>query len=120
MTKILDIKRSITAANGNVSLAKELFTMLLTDIDERLKQIEASFKSNNMQELEEHIHKLYGATAYCIVPPLRQSAKSLEKILREKDYSQLITHIDVVVNEIIHLIKEGPAFIELDWSELKT
>ena len=68
MTKILDIQKSIEAANGNTSLAKELFSMLLNDLDVRLGQIKTSFDANNMNELAEHIHKLYGATAYCIVP----------------------------------------------------
>ncbi len=51
MTKILDIQQSIIAANGNTSLAKELFTMLLDDLDVRQQQIESSFQSKNMETL---------------------------------------------------------------------
>lgn len=89
MTKILDIQQSIIAANGNVSLAKELFTMLLDDLDVRGQQIETSFHSNDMEVLAEHIHKLYGATAYCIVPKLRKSVEMLEDELRKKSMLNL-------------------------------
>lgn len=115
MTKILDIQQSIIAANGNVSLAKELFTMLLDDLDVRLHQIESSFQSNDMEVLAEHIHKLYGATAYCIVPKLRKSAEVLEDVLRQKNYSQLDDLVDIALKEIRRLISDGPTYIEKDW-----
>ena len=117
MTKILDIQQSIIAANGNTSLAKELFTMLIDDLDARLQQIETSFQSNNMGTLEEHIHKLYGATAYCIVPQLRESTKILDETLRNKDYEKIDSLVDNVLNEMRQLLNEAPAFIEKDWLE---
>ena len=119
MTKILDIQQSIITANGNASLAKELFTMLLNDIDERQQQIESSFQANNMEMLQEHIHKLYGATAYCIVPKLRKSAAELDEVLRQKNYSQLQSLVDAVLQEIRQLISDGPAFIEKDWIDIQ-
>lgn len=115
MTKILDIQQSITAANGNASLAKELFAMLLSDLDLRLEQIKSSFQTNNMEALKEHIHKLYGATAYCIVPELRNSAATLEKRLKEKDHSQLHSQVDEVLQKIQELINGGPDFLKKDW-----
>ena len=119
MTKILDIQQSIIAANGNTSLAKELFTMLINDLDVRLQQIETSFQSNNMETLEEHIHKLYGATAYCIVPKLRECTKTLDEVLRHKDYKNISSLVDNVLNEMRRLIKEAPAFIEKDWVDFQ-
>lgn len=118
MTKILDIQQSIDAANGNVSLAKELFTMLLNDLDTRLGQIKSSFDANDMNELAEHIHKLYGATAYCIVPKLRNSSETLDQALREKNYTQVSKLVETVTDEIQQLLKDGPAYIENDWLNL--
>ena len=115
MTKILDIQQSIEAANGNASLAKELFTMLLNDLDTRLGQIKSSFDANDMNELAEHIHKLYGATAYCIVPKLRSSAETLDQALRQNDYSQLNELVEIVLTEIQQIMNDGPAYIEKDW-----
>lgn len=119
MTKILDIQQSIIAANGNVSLAKELFTMLLDDLDVRGQQIETSFHSNDMEVLAEHIHKLYGATAYCIVPKLRKSVEMLEDELRKKEYAQLKDLVTEVQKEIKLIISEGPTYIEKDWLEFQ-
>ena len=115
MTKILDIQQSIVAANGNVSLAKELFTMLLDDLSVRRQQIESSFQTGNMETLVEHVHKLYGATAYCIVPKLRKCTAVLEERLREKDYSQLDEFVSSVLEEIQKIISGGPDFIKKDW-----
>lgn len=115
MTKILDIEQSITAANGNAKLAKDLFVMLLDDLKARLDQIESSFQSNDMKSLAEHIHKLYGATAYCIVPRLRNCAEALDQALKEKNHSQLNELVDNVTNEIKTLIQEGPVQVENDW-----
>ena len=53
MTKILDIQQSIIAANGNVTLAKELFSMLLSDLRDRQQQIESS--CDPLKEMEEEL-----------------------------------------------------------------
>lgn len=119
MTKILDIQQSITAANGNASLAKDLFIMLLDDLKVRLEQIENSFQSNDMAVLGEHIHKLYGATAYCIVPKLRNSTEILERALRDKDSTQLNILVEKVIQEIKQLMEDGPAHIEKDWLSIE-
>lgn len=118
MTKILDIPQSIIAANGNISLAKELFTMLLDELELRLEQIKNSFQANDMEVLTEHIHKLYGATAYCIVPKLRKRAAALDEALKEKNHSQLPSLVDDVINEIQNLIKTRSDFIKKDWNNI--
>ena len=119
MTKILDIQQSIIAANGNVSLAKELFTMLLDDLDVRQQQIESSFQTGDKEVLAEHIHKLYGATAYCIVPTLRECTETLEERLRQKDYSQLDEFVGSVLEAIQKIINTGPDYIKKDWLDFQ-
>lgn len=119
MTKILDIQESITAVNGNVTLAKDLFAMLLDDLDLRHQQISNTFQANNMESLAEHIHKLYGATAYCIVPKLRNAAEVLEDALKHKDYLELEQLVEAVLQEINQLMNDGPVFIEKEWLDFK-
>ncbi|MFK5913088.1 MAG: Hpt domain-containing protein [Woeseiaceae bacterium] len=116
MTQILDIQKSIIAANGNTSLAKELFTMLLDDLDQRLEQIEISFKEKNLEALAEHAHKLHGATAYCVVPNLREYAKTLEYSLKEKTQPNLTELVENVLSEMLVIIKEGPALLKQKWN----
>lgn len=119
MTKIFDIQKSITAANGNASLAKDLFTMLLNDLDLRFQQIENSFKSNDMISLDEHNHKLYGATAYCIAPKLRNCAAALEQALRSNNYEELDSLVANILQEIKQLIIDGPDYLEHEWLDIK-
>ena len=119
MTKILDIQQTIVAANGNVSLAKELFTMLLDDLSVRQQQIASSFRDTNMEALSEHIHKLYGATAYCIVPQLRENTAIVEKQLKQNDFSQLDELVKRVLEEIQKVIDAGPELIKLDWLDFQ-
>jgi two-component system sensor histidine kinase BarA len=114
--KNLDIQQSIAAANNNVSLAKELFTMLLDDLALRFEQIETSYQSKELSNLAEHIHKLYGATAYCIVPKLRACTQQLDKALGERNYTELEKLVTAVLHEIKQLIDSGPAFLQQDWS----
>lgn len=115
MTKILDIQESIIAANGNVALAKELFSMLIDDLKIRLQQIETSLQSNNMDTLKEHIHKLYGATAYCKVPKLRQCTAILDGELKQNNYTQINQLTDNVIKEINNILSAGPDLIKKDW-----
>ena len=117
MTEIFDIQKSIVAANGNISLAKELFTMLLEELDLRLQQIETSFQSGDMDILAEHAHKLYGATAYCIVPELREATKILDKALKEKNYSILNELVKDVAHEMRQLISAGPLLLKQEWTK---
>lgn len=117
MTKILDIQQSITAANGNTSLAKELFQMLLDDLDNRFEQIQSSFKSNNYDALAEYTHKLYGATAYCIVPQLRETTRLLDQALSDKERTILDELVTNVLNEINQLRNNGPDYLKKEWEQ---
>lgn len=117
MTETLDINKSIIAANGNVSLAKDLYKMLIDDLGKRLDQIESSFQNNDMENLGEHAHKLFGATAYCIVPKLRISAEALDHALHNKKFDQLNELVANIQQEIKRLILEGPEHLELNWNE---
>lgn len=119
MTKILDIQKTIIAANGNTSLAKDLFSMLLADLDLRQQQIIDSSQAKDMALLAEHIHKLYGATAYCIVPNLRQSAAVLEEALRKNEPIDIMPLVENVLTEIKSIINEGPSYIDKDWSDFE-
>ena len=116
MTKVLDIQKSIHAANGNISLAKDLFTMLLEDLNNRFQQIESSFQANDIESLAEHAHKLYGATAYCVVPKLRQATHELDKALTEQEHAQLDVLVKALLTEIKQLMREGPELVQQEWT----
>lgn len=93
--------------------------MLLDELCERQQQIESSFQDANMETLTEQVHKLYGATAYCIVPQLRENTAILEKQLKQKDFSQLDELVKCVREEIQKVIDAGPELIKIDWLDFQ-
>ena len=119
MATLLDLQESITAANGNVTLARDLFAMLLSELKTRIKQIETSFYVHDLQGLAECTHKLYGATAYCIVPQLRSSTEKLENALTNGELNNLEILVEQIKSDIQELINEGPRFLAMDWEKYR-
>lgn len=119
MTSYIDIQQSITAANGNAALAKDLFTMLLEDLDLRHQQIKTSFEERDLKSLEEHAHKLYGATAYCIAPKLRTSTAALEQAVISGQFTELNELVTRVLQDMENLIAHGPEYLNKEWSTVK-
>jgi len=115
MTKTLDIKKSIKAANGNITLAKELFTMLLNDLAVKEEQLNSCIKENDFNSLEELAHKLFGATAYCVAPELRMATERLEQTLKFKQNTELELLINNLQKVIKEILSEGPSILRLDW-----
>jgi len=76
-------------AADNMELAKDLFFMLLNDLPETKKHINAAFAANNLQELRNHVHKLHGGCCYVGVPKLKHLAKSLEIAIINLDTEQI-------------------------------
>lgn len=116
MNDILDIKQSIINANGNVGLAKDLFQMLLDELPERLDQVNLSYQTGNFEDLLEHAHKIYGATAYCAVPAIRKAAEDLEATLKKAETTDLEVLVNELTCQIKHLILKGQEFLDQNWN----
>jgi len=56
MLPMLDIPHAIEQAGGNPDLAKELFMMLLKDLPDQKRKLNAAFKESNPQALWDHAH----------------------------------------------------------------
>lgn len=115
MIKTLDIRKSIKAANGNITLARELFTMLLDDLAVKEAQINTCIKQNDLKSLKELTHKLFGATAYCIAPELRITTEKLEQRLKLHHETELEHMIDNLQKVIKEILSEGPLILSMDW-----
>jgi two-component system sensor histidine kinase BarA len=96
---------AVKLAGGNQELANELFKMLITELplyEERLKN---ALRSNDIKELKHCIHKINGATSYCGVPKLRQSAVLLESDIDNNNLSNVEALTQNVLNNISELIR---------------
>lgn len=115
MAMVIDIQLALEQAGGNQQLAKELLTMLLKELpvlNEKLRQAIAAQDSNAMWD---QTHKLYGSTAYCGVPNLRQSAKLLEDAVKRSEPSVILAVHTQVCSEIEMLLTEAPAYLARSW-----
>ena len=102
--KVIDLDLGAKLINGDVKKAKETLKVLINMLPDYEKQLKASFKDNNFDELKNISHKLKGATTYCGTPRLKLSAKILEEKIRLMDdlkkveieplYKNLLTEIN--------------------------
>lgn len=106
MTAIFDKAHAIEQAGGNADLALDLHTMLLTELPELYDKLTHAQQQMNYEAMWDHAHKIYGSTAYCGVPALKQAAGELEKVIKAKEENQLADAISQVENEIVSLLTE--------------
>jgi len=117
MLAILDKKQALEQAGGNEMLARELLTMLLQDLPVLHEQLYQGIKSRDQQAMWDPSHKLYGATAYCGVPALREAAKAMENCIRQQDEARLDSCFACLSTEIDRLLEEGPQLADGPWAD---
>ncbi len=114
MAEMLDISLALEQAGGNADLARELFQMLLNELPALRNSINSAFSGSDSQLLWDSTHKLYGSTAYCGVPALRDTAKALEDAIKQ-EADDIENRIQAINGAIDQLIEHGPAALEQDW-----
>ena len=115
MTSVVDYTEAIEKAGGNTELAKELFGMLLQELPQLREKLHSAIAEEDLSAVWNHAHKIYGSTAYCGVPLLRQAASVMETTVRAKDLEairQEFEKLDVVIQQ---LLQQGPALLVQRW-----
>jgi len=115
MQEILDKKQAIEQAGGNETLAKELFGMLLQDLPVLQEQLRSAIAEQQSQTMWDSAHKLYGSTAYCGVPALRECARVMEECIKQQDNTRLGITYDKLEQEIQRLLEKGPQLLQDSW-----
>ncbi|MFD2229210.1 response regulator [Alkalimarinus sediminis] len=98
----VDIALCIKLAAGKNDLAEELFSMLLEHLVSDIEAIQTFYEDGDHEALLERVHKLHGATRYCGVPELQETAERMETSLKrktndlEEHYQDLIEAIEQV------------------------
>ena len=115
MVVILDKKQALEQAGGNVELARELFDMLLRELPEMRASLQQAVAARDNQAMWDHAHKLYGSTAYCGVPALRQSASEMEECIKQQDEQRLDSCYARLADEIDRLLEQGPQLAQESW-----
>ncbi len=79
---LFDKELALNQAGGNAELALELFEMLVKDLPAYQRAMNQAFTENNRENSWEATHKIHGGTAYCGVPDLKASCKTLEDMIK--------------------------------------
>ena len=115
MTKVIDYKLALEQAAGNQELAKELFEMLLKELPVMKQKLNIAIKENDLQACWDHAHKIYGSTAYCGVPALREAAQVMETAVKEEDMGKIEENFTALATEIERLLTTGQDALAADW-----
>ena len=115
-SQILDKKQALAQAGNNEGLAKDLFTMLLKELPVLHQLIQEACQKQQRQAMWDHAHKLYGSTAYCGVPRLRETARELEDCIKAEDDNCLTPLLEKLDGAIQELMAQGETLLKESWS----
>lgn len=113
MPDTLDIPLAIEQAGGSPELARDLLRMLLDELPGLYQKLQQAHAAGDAEARWDHAHKIYGSTAYCGVPALRDAAGALEKAIKAgADLQPALTALEQAVTD---LLAAGPAALEQEW-----
>ena len=115
MTTLVDYSEAIEKAGGNRELARELFGMLLQELPALREQLAQAIERGDHQAMWDHAHKLYGSTAYCGVPQLRQAAAAMEHTVKAKGLEPIREQFTQLDTAIHALLQQGPGLLTHHW-----
>ena len=114
--EIFDKTASLEKAGDDPELAKELFQMLINALPELKATLNQEFQHSANGNFLAIAHKVYGSTAYCGVPQLRESAKSLEDVIKAgNDAVEVESQLELVNQAIDRLMGESDVLLASDW-----
>ena len=114
---ILDKDQALEQAGGSESLARELFNMLLDDLPVLQQQLQQAIAEGQTEAMWDPAHKLYGSTAYCGVPALREAARTMEECIKQQHEGELTACFARLSAEIESLLEQGPQLAEGPWTD---
>jgi len=90
-------------------LATELKDMLVAELPDHKRAIQHAYRTGELDDLKERIHKLHGAASVCRVEPLRRACASLEGVLVSNSRVDVPAGVERVLKEIAALLEAAAA-----------
>lgn len=115
MATVVDYTDAVNKAGGNAELAKELFGMLLQELPVLREKLQEAIAEEDLQAMWNHAHKIYGSTAYCGVPQLREVASVMETTVRGKEMGAIRQQFSMLDEAIQLLVSEGAGHLAKTW-----
>lgn len=105
---IYDESLALERAGGNPQLAMQLFSILRRDLPQQQQDIDNAYRAGDLAAMQRITHKVVGATRYCGVPGLADSAEVLERYLKAGQSQQLELLLKNLNEEIERLMAYRP------------
>ena len=81
--RVVDDDLGRQRAGGREQLARDMFEMLLANLEQDAPCIDTLAENNDRDALLERVHRLHGATRYCGTPRLERAARGVEEGLKK-------------------------------------
>jgi CheY-like chemotaxis protein len=108
---VIDLEHGARLFNGNVKLAKQMITSMITNLDTDEHELEEAHHSGNWLRIMEIVRKIRGIICYCGTPRLEEACTRLENHLKagyrglaHTLYQQLLREIEAVKKKYPKLI----------------
>ena len=102
--KLLEMASKISKTKN---LTQQLYEMLIKELPVIQDALKKAFVSADFENLEDHVHKLHGATSYCDVPELKSAVQKLERATKRRDQVEVEENlklvnikIDLILNDL--------------------
>ena len=103
---VLDKNEALKAVSGNEKLAEDLLAMFIKELPGYKLGIEKAFKSQNLDELRNIIHKIHGGLRYLGAPALLDVIALTDQELFNLPEEELNYNINKIYQEIDRLLLE--------------
>lgn len=100
---IIDLPLGLERASGKLDLAKDMFAMLLGNLETDRQRLQQLHEQSDYKALLEEVHRLHGATHYCGVPRVQQIARHTEVLLKQGQYDGLDEAMTLLLNALLEL-----------------
>jgi len=110
INKNISIEDSLNCSgtdNRKDNLTQELFEMLIKELPEFQDALKKAFVSSDFENLENHVHKLHGATSYCNVPDLKSAVQKLERATKQRNPKEVEEYLKLVNSKIDSILNLG-------------
>lgn len=104
---VVDLVSGLEKASGKLGLARDMFSMLMDTLANDQSQINELYQQGDYKALLEQVHRLHGATHYCGVPRIQQTAMHTESLLKQGHYQILEDALFLLNEEITEVIRWG-------------
>ncbi len=100
---LLNFQQALACCADNASLAHKLLDTFIKQIDEHIHHISVANQQQQINALQNHIHKLHGACQYIGAPRLKRQLEQLDGHLsqyQEAERNRAITDIIAMLKHI--------------------